>query len=344
MYAFRLFDFPDASKDLATRSRWLEIIQRIDPDKLDWAQPLLKEKVCSKHFILGEPTDDSPDPEIFPELVDNKDLKQRLSLVDAVKRAIAYVLYSNDASELSATNKMQSRKRAQIALVVVVANRRNSHDLWIEQNGMTMHCTDLKDIVSPFVQEIDLDQFITSVIKKPPEELYIPLHPLIREHVITELGSLQRGQEELEGATTESTATPFDALMADGSIDYIEEDHDENISPHTLRPVKRKRISMKRKLTSLLKAESEFPDEDLEHLPLEVVATKMVALSNKQALALVHSNPGENKPTVYTFGNVITTLLDTIYALKNLNLKLRKEVHSLENSVQSREITVNLLQ
>ena len=337
LYTYRLFDFPTELKDLASRARWLEAIQRIDGGDKEWTQPGSQEKVCSKHFILGEPTDDSPDPEIFPELLPNADHKQRLELEDSVKRAIILVIHAMDnAAETSKiTNRNKNKKAAQIAIDVTVSKRKNSQELWLEQQDVSQSCVAINEMQDPFDDEVQLYAFIHSIIGKKQEDLCIPLDPLIRDDVIAELGILR--DEILE--MTSASAT-FDAFMKEENFLEYNEDEIDTRPPQA----KRQRISKKQKLTSVLRAESEFPDEDSEHLPLEVVATKMVSLSNKQALALVHTNPNESKPTVYTFGNVITTLLDTIYSLKNKNARLRKEIGKLEHSVESREITVNLLQ
>ena len=60
---FRLFCFPSKLRNSESRACWLRAMRRINPDKSEW-EPSAHARVCSKHFVDGEPTLGNPDPTI----------------------------------------------------------------------------------------------------------------------------------------------------------------------------------------------------------------------------------------------------------------------------------------
>ncbi|XP_078252933.1 uncharacterized protein LOC144592278 [Rhinoraja longicauda] len=60
---FKLHPFPTEKRDGAARLRWTKLVNRKDGKGKNW-QPDLKgnSRVCSKHFVDGEPTTINPDP------------------------------------------------------------------------------------------------------------------------------------------------------------------------------------------------------------------------------------------------------------------------------------------
>ncbi|XP_078288014.1 histone-lysine N-methyltransferase SETDB1-like [Rhinoraja longicauda] len=60
---FTLYPFPTETKDGAARSRWIQLIDRTDEKGERWQpHPKGNSRVCSKHFVDGEPTALNPDP------------------------------------------------------------------------------------------------------------------------------------------------------------------------------------------------------------------------------------------------------------------------------------------
>ena len=61
----RLFPFPTLLRDPDGRQRWIEAVNRADV-KQPWKYmvPSKNQRVCSEHFIDGEPTGQHPDPEL----------------------------------------------------------------------------------------------------------------------------------------------------------------------------------------------------------------------------------------------------------------------------------------
>ena len=70
---FNLIPFPTAKSDRETRARWKALINREDPKKKGklWS-PSKYSRVCTKHFVDGEPTPTNPDPTIdlsYPDAI-----------------------------------------------------------------------------------------------------------------------------------------------------------------------------------------------------------------------------------------------------------------------------------
>ena len=61
----RLFPFPTLLRNPDGRQRWKEAVNRADA-KQPWKymDPSKDQRVCSEHFIDGEPTEQHPDPEL----------------------------------------------------------------------------------------------------------------------------------------------------------------------------------------------------------------------------------------------------------------------------------------
>ncbi|XP_021351115.1 uncharacterized protein LOC110448927 [Mizuhopecten yessoensis] len=59
---FKLFPFPTAKKDLSSRLIWARVVQRKCGSKI-W-QPKEDSRICSEHFIDGEPTTKNPYPSL----------------------------------------------------------------------------------------------------------------------------------------------------------------------------------------------------------------------------------------------------------------------------------------
>ena len=55
----RFFPFPTKKKDPRARKKWLDLLRRQDYD------PARKHRVCSLHFVDGEPTKENPHPTLF---------------------------------------------------------------------------------------------------------------------------------------------------------------------------------------------------------------------------------------------------------------------------------------
>ena len=58
---FRLFCFPSKNRYKDQRERWIKMMRRIENDRTIW-HPKPSDRVCSDHFISGEPTATNPDP------------------------------------------------------------------------------------------------------------------------------------------------------------------------------------------------------------------------------------------------------------------------------------------
>lgn len=58
---FRLFPFPTEKKNLEARKRWTKLFKRVEPSGKPWF-PTKSSRVCSDHFISGQPTTNDPDP------------------------------------------------------------------------------------------------------------------------------------------------------------------------------------------------------------------------------------------------------------------------------------------
>ena len=62
-----MFRFPGRARMPVARDRWIKAIHRADTTH-DWKllEPKRSQVVCSEHFVDGKPTDNHPDPSIFP--------------------------------------------------------------------------------------------------------------------------------------------------------------------------------------------------------------------------------------------------------------------------------------
>ena len=58
---FRLFCFPGPVLYKQQRERWIKALRRQTVDKKEW-NPCPSDRVCSLHFVNGEPTPENPDP------------------------------------------------------------------------------------------------------------------------------------------------------------------------------------------------------------------------------------------------------------------------------------------
>ena len=78
----RLFPFPTLLRNPDGRQRWKEAVNRADA-KRPWKymDPSKDQRVCSEHFVDGEPTEQHPDPELHLgyELPDSKRKKPRVT-------------------------------------------------------------------------------------------------------------------------------------------------------------------------------------------------------------------------------------------------------------------------
>ncbi|XP_032880517.1 uncharacterized protein LOC116975475 [Amblyraja radiata] len=60
---FKLYPFPTEKRDGAARLRWTKLVNRKDVKGKNWQpDPKDNSRVCSKHFVDGEPTTLNPDP------------------------------------------------------------------------------------------------------------------------------------------------------------------------------------------------------------------------------------------------------------------------------------------
>ena len=71
---FRLFMFPSIKRNSDKRKQWVQLMKRETVDKKPW-QPCGSDRVCSKHFVDGEPTEKNPNPTL--ELGYKKDIATR---------------------------------------------------------------------------------------------------------------------------------------------------------------------------------------------------------------------------------------------------------------------------
>ena len=60
---FKLFFFPSELKNSESRERWINAMKRVKDNNKKWI-PTESDRVCSEHFVDGEPTQNNPDPTI----------------------------------------------------------------------------------------------------------------------------------------------------------------------------------------------------------------------------------------------------------------------------------------
>ena len=58
---YKLYCFPSSLRNGDKRKRWIAALRRINKGKSEW-KPCNSDRVCSKHFVDGEPTNAKPDP------------------------------------------------------------------------------------------------------------------------------------------------------------------------------------------------------------------------------------------------------------------------------------------
>lgn len=58
---FHLFFFPSELRNSVARKRWIQIVRRTARNKKEW-KPGTSDRICSNHFVNGEPTLENPDP------------------------------------------------------------------------------------------------------------------------------------------------------------------------------------------------------------------------------------------------------------------------------------------
>lgn len=61
MQNVRFYPFPTEKKNSKLRGKWLKLLRRDDA----YFVPTFKQRVCSLHFVDGEPTNEHPYPELF---------------------------------------------------------------------------------------------------------------------------------------------------------------------------------------------------------------------------------------------------------------------------------------
>ena len=62
-HTYKLYCFPSQLRNGDKRKRWVAALRRVNKDKSDW-KPCNNDRVCSEHFVDGEPTNANPDPSI----------------------------------------------------------------------------------------------------------------------------------------------------------------------------------------------------------------------------------------------------------------------------------------
>ena len=58
---FRLYMFPSIKRNSEKRKQWVQMMKRETVDKKPWT-PRGSDRVCSEHFVDGEPTEKNPNP------------------------------------------------------------------------------------------------------------------------------------------------------------------------------------------------------------------------------------------------------------------------------------------
>ena len=76
---FRLFPFPTQKKDREKRERWKQLVGRAGQGKKLWS-PSKDSRICSNHFIDGQPTVDNPYPTLNLGYDGYKDRVRRITL------------------------------------------------------------------------------------------------------------------------------------------------------------------------------------------------------------------------------------------------------------------------
>ena len=62
---FELCPFPTKRRDKEKRQRWIQILERASsPSSLNYLEPSKEHRVCSDHFIDGQPTVLNPDTQL----------------------------------------------------------------------------------------------------------------------------------------------------------------------------------------------------------------------------------------------------------------------------------------
>ena len=103
---FRLYPFPTLKKDPAKREKWKMLVNRSSNKKL-W-DPSKDSRVCSLHFVDGEPTELNPNPTLHMGYDSHK--KAELLSPVGVKRKIKYRQHEDFVSSIS-KRKMGPRKK-----------------------------------------------------------------------------------------------------------------------------------------------------------------------------------------------------------------------------------------
>ena len=60
---FYLFYFPSELRNSEPRKRWIRALRRVGKNNKEW-KPGVSDRVCSEHFMDGEPTLNNPDPSL----------------------------------------------------------------------------------------------------------------------------------------------------------------------------------------------------------------------------------------------------------------------------------------
>ena len=61
---FKLFSFPTIKKDQKNRNKWIVLVNRVVENKKQW-NPTAHSRICSKHFVGGEPSITNSIPTLF---------------------------------------------------------------------------------------------------------------------------------------------------------------------------------------------------------------------------------------------------------------------------------------
>ena len=71
-------------KDKSQSSKWIERINRLNPDGSAW-EPRKRDFVCEKHFFEGKPSKDQLDPDYVPTLLMPKSHQKSYKIQDKLR-------------------------------------------------------------------------------------------------------------------------------------------------------------------------------------------------------------------------------------------------------------------